>query len=25
MNEGHSAFLGLERVARLMETEHLSF
>lgn len=25
MNEGHSAFLGLERVARLMETEKLSF
>lgn len=25
MNEGHSAFLGLERVARLMETEKLSY
>ncbi len=25
MNEGHSAFLGLERVVRLMETQHLSF
>jgi glycogen phosphorylase len=25
MNEGHSAFLSLERVARLMETEKLSF
>lgn len=25
MNEGHSAFLGLERVLRLMETERLSF
>jgi starch phosphorylase len=25
MNEGHSAFLGLERVLRLMETENLSF
>jgi len=25
MNEGHSAFLGLERVARLMETEKLTF
>jgi starch phosphorylase len=25
MNEGHSAFLGLERVVRLMETENLSF
>ena len=25
MNEGHSAFLGLERVVRLMETEKLSF
>ncbi|HWF40428.1 MAG TPA: alpha-glucan family phosphorylase [Candidatus Acidoferrales bacterium] len=25
MNEGHSAFLGLERVVRLMETERLSF
>jgi len=25
MNEGHSAFLGLERVRRLMEKRHLSF
>jgi glycogen phosphorylase len=25
MNEGHSAFLGLERILRLMETKHLSF
>jgi glycogen phosphorylase len=25
MNEGHSAFLGLERVVRLMEAEKLSF
>ena len=25
MNEGHSAFLGLERILRLMETRHLSF
>jgi starch phosphorylase len=25
MNEGHSAFLGLEHVLRLMETENLSF
>jgi starch phosphorylase len=25
MNEGHSAFLGIERVIRLMETEKLSF
>jgi starch phosphorylase len=25
MNEGHSAFLGIERVLRLMETEKLSF
>jgi starch phosphorylase len=25
MNEGHSAFLGLERLVRLMETQHLSF
>jgi len=25
MNEGHSAFLGIERVVRLMETEKLSF
>ncbi len=25
MNEGHSAFLGLERILRLMETEHLTF
>ena len=25
MNEGHSAFLGLERVASLMETEKLSY
>jgi starch phosphorylase len=25
MNEGHSAFLSLERVVRLMETEQLSF
>ncbi len=25
MNEGHSAFLALERVRRLMETKHLSF
>ncbi|MEN6607105.1 MAG: alpha-glucan family phosphorylase [Bryobacteraceae bacterium] len=25
LNEGHSAFLGLERVARLMETKKLSF
>jgi len=25
MNEGHSAFLALERVARLMETERLSY
>ena len=25
MNEGHSAFLALERVRRLMETRHLSF
>ncbi len=25
MNEGHSAFLGLERVVRLMETQQLSF
>jgi starch phosphorylase len=25
MNEGHSAFLGLERVVRLMETRKLSF
>ncbi len=25
MNEGHSAFLGLERIVRLMETEQLSF
>lgn len=25
MNEGHSAFLGVERVARLMEIEKLSF
>lgn len=25
MNEGHSAFLGLERVVRLMETQNLSF
>ncbi|MFH2055929.1 MAG: alpha-glucan family phosphorylase [bacterium] len=25
MNEGHSAFLGLERVRQLMETEKLSF
>ena len=25
MNEGHSAFLALERVVRLMETDGLSF
>jgi starch phosphorylase len=25
MNEGHSAFLGLERLVRIMETEHISF
>ena len=25
MNEGHSAFLGIERVVRLMETDELSF
>jgi glycogen phosphorylase len=25
MNEGHSAFLGLERILRLMETRQLSF
>jgi glycogen phosphorylase len=25
MNEGHSAFLGIERVVRLMETSNLSF
>ena len=25
MNEGHSAFLGLERILRLMETKQLSF
>ena len=25
MNEGHSAFLSLERVVRLMETQHISF
>ena len=25
MNEGHSAFLSLERVVRLMENDHLSF
>lgn len=25
MNEGHSAFLGIERVLRLMETQNLSF
>jgi starch phosphorylase len=25
MNEGHSAFLGCERVLRVMETQHLSF
>jgi starch phosphorylase len=25
MNEGHSAFLGLERVRRFMETRHLTF
>jgi starch phosphorylase len=25
MNEGHSAFLGLERIRRLMEVQHLSF
>lgn len=25
MNEGHSAFLGLERVRELVQTEHLSF
>ncbi len=25
MNEGHSAFLGLEHILRLMETEHLTF
>jgi len=25
MNEGHSAFLGFERVVRLMETQHFSF
>ncbi len=25
MNEGHSAFLGLERIVRLMETEKISF
>ena len=25
INEGHSAFLGLERVVRLMETQNLSF
>ena len=25
MNEGHSAFLALERVVRLMETQKLSF
>ncbi len=25
MNEGHSAFLSLERVRRLMETRHMSF
>jgi starch phosphorylase len=25
MNEGHSAFLGIERIVRLMETRHLSF
>lgn len=25
MNEGHSAFLGIERVVRLMETEKLSY
>ena len=25
MNEGHSAFLGLERIRRLMETEGLTF
>jgi starch phosphorylase len=25
MNEGHSAFLALERVRRLMETRHMSF
>ena len=25
MNEGHSAFLGLERISRLMETRQLSF
>jgi starch phosphorylase len=25
MNEGHSAFLGLERLVRIMETQHLSF
>ena len=25
MNEGHSAFLGIERVVRLMETDQLSF
>jgi starch phosphorylase len=25
MNEGHSAFLGVERILRLMESQHLSF
>src|SRR5689334_25075535 len=25
MNEGHSAFLALEHVSRLMETQHLSY
>src|SRR5271166_4584824 len=25
MNEGHSAFLSLERVVRLMETQHIAF
>lgn len=25
MNEGHSAFLGLERIRRLMEQQHLTF
>lgn len=25
MNEGHSAFLGLERLVRIMETGHISF
>src|SRR5208283_3646693 len=25
MNEGHSAFLGVERILRLMESKHLSF